>query len=186
MEADRWAHTKNPIRHLAANVRYRTGLWVEDYMRKHGEWEDWHNKDHKIRRAIWEYAIDAEGASNCIEMPLLGKIIKWDQRKNKTMHKWHDLRSKATTKAEKAKVQKLWDKMKHEEAMKDKWLKFEDPEYITKAEEQEDFRIRLAHLKEHGEFPKTPPLLQGGKRFTQEEWDKIQAEKETKNPPIAL
>lgn len=189
MRSDRWQATKNPVRILLSRVRYSTGIWVETFIRKHGKWEDWHNKDHKIRRAIWEYAIDAEGDSNCIYYPLLGKIIKWDRRIDKTRKQWLKIhrKGKGKTPQDKKLEEKLWSRLMRQEAMKDKWLKFEDPEYITKAEEEADFRRRLQHHKEHGTFPDTPPLVRGGKRFTDEEWKEILDKKaKDENPPIAL
>lgn len=183
---NRWELSKNPFRRALGTVRYRTGLWVERYVHEHGEWEDWTNEDHKIRRAIWEYGINAEGATNCIENPLLGKIIKWEQRQERTRHLWVEARKHAKTPAEKKRVEKLWDKLKYQEAQQDKWLKFEDPDYITRAEEKEDQAKSSAYYREHGEFPKTPPLLRGGKRFTQEEWDEARREQENHKPPIAL
>lgn len=186
MKADRWHRSKNPIRVIAGRVRYRTGLWVEDYIDDRPDRKQWTNKKHKIRRAIWEYGIDAEGDSNCIEYPLLGKIIKWERRKMKTMKKWHKLHTSAKTNAEKAVVAKLWKKMKHEEAMMDKWLKFEDERYVTRAEEREYQKEQIEYYKEHGEFPKTPPLIHGTNRMTQDEWDEVQAKRNEKKPPIAL
>lgn len=186
MNKDRWYRSKNPVRVFAGRLRYSTGLWIEDYIEDREDRKQWTKKKNKVRRALWEYGIDAEGDANCIECPLLGKIIKWERRKNKTMRKWHDLRLEAKTDAEKAKVAKLWKRLKREEAKMDKWLKFEDERYVTRAEEHEDFQNRMRHRRETGEELTTPPLIHGTKRMTQEEWDTAQAEYDKKRPPIAL
>lgn len=188
MRLNRYEHTKNPARIIAGKVRYRTGLWVEEYIENRDDRKDWTKKKNKIRRAIWEYGIDSEGAYNCTTMPLLGKIIKWQTRKDRTMKKWHKLYSKRPkTDQEKKRVEKLWKKMKREEAMMDKWLKFEDPDYITKAEERANEKERFDYYHEHGEFPDTPPLIQGAKRFTDEEWKALKEKRaKDKKPPIAL
>lgn len=177
MDRNRWQPTKNPFRLIAARIRYTTGSWVEDFIDGRDDKKSWSKKKNRVRYAIWEYGVRAESASNCIYYPLLGKIVKWADRHERTNRVWYKLYRKGDKTVQEQKLMdRLWKKMQRQTDKGDKWRKFEDPDYITRIEAEEDLERRMEYRRQYGESPNTPPLTHGGKRFTQEEWDALDKE----------
>lgn len=73
-------YTINPLRSGYGWVRLHVGERLSDYMVKHdlteGRW-----------RPLAEWAWGSEGAYNCIILPTLGGVIRWETRHTRALHK---------------------------------------------------------------------------------------------------
>jgi hypothetical protein len=116
---DQTKYTKNSLVLIYAEIRYRSGIWLGRRIPK--DWADAGG----IREAILRWGYSSESRYNCLIEPLLGRVVKYQNREEK----WATRGSEAMERGEKKKALAYFEKASYWGDKKDEVRKLRNPGY---------------------------------------------------------